>query len=40
MEIIKESESDPLPENIYQEILLMRVANKLVSEAVKKAKTF
>lgn len=40
MGIIKESESDPLPENIYQEILLMRVGNKLVSEAVKKAKTF
>lgn len=40
MEIIKESDSDPLPENIYQEILLMRVGNKLVSEAVKKAKTF
>lgn len=40
MEIIKESENDPLPENIYQEILLMRVGNKLVSEAVKKAKTF
>lgn len=40
LEIIKESDSDPLPENIYQEILLMRVGNKLVSEAVKKAKTF
>lgn len=40
LEIIKESESDPLPENIYQEILLMRVGNKLVSEAVKKVKTF
>ena len=40
MQIIKESESEPLPENIYQEILLMRVGNKLVSEAVKKAKTF
>ena len=40
MEIIKESDSDPLPENIYQEILLMRVGNKLLSEAVKKAKTF
>ena len=40
LEIIKESESDPLPENIYQEVLLMRVGSKLVSEAVKKVKTF
>ena len=40
LQIIQESDSDPLPENIYQELLLMRVGNKLVSEAVKKVKEF
>ena len=40
MEIIKESDSDPLPENVYQEILLMRVENKLVRKAVEKVKYF
>lgn len=36
-EIAKESESCPVFENIYQELLLMRVENKIVSDAAKKA---
>ena len=36
-EIAKESEDCPVFENIYQEILLMRVESKLVSDSAKKA---
>lgn len=45
-QIIQEADSDtlldidPTPENVFQEILLMRVGNKLVSESVKKVKEF
>ena len=35
--IAKESEDCPVFENIYQELLLMRVENKIVSDAAKKA---
>ena len=36
-EIAKESEDCPVFENIYQKLLLMRVENKIVSDAAKKA---
>ena len=36
-EIAKESEDCPVFENIYQELLLMRVEDKIVSDAAKKA---
>ena len=36
-EIAKESEDCPVFENIYQELLLMRVEDKIVSDAAKKS---